>query len=66
VLRERADASLDEQLRYAWRVCRARTPDDPELAVLRTLYTAQISAEEANPGAAKKLCDQSGGPTESS
>ena len=60
VLRERRNAPLDEQLRYAWRLCLARSPDDGELAVLRRLFAEQIAA--ADKAAAKKLLDQFGGP----
>lgn len=67
VLRERPDAPLDEQLRYAWRLCLARNPDDGELAVLRKLYAEQIVAAGPAATAAKNLLDPFGGAgTESS
>ncbi|HET6883206.1 MAG TPA: DUF1553 domain-containing protein, partial [Pirellulales bacterium] len=60
VLRERPDVPLDEQLRYAWRLCLSRNADAAELAVLRRLHEAQVSAARADPAAAKALADQSG------
>ncbi|HVA46798.1 MAG TPA: PSD1 and planctomycete cytochrome C domain-containing protein [Pirellulales bacterium] len=68
VLRERADAPLDEQLRYAWRLCLARNPDDAELAVLRQLHDGQLAAAHAGQAATKTLAEQAGaasaGPTD--
>lgn len=61
VMHDRADAPLDEQLRYAWRLCLARSPDDAELDVLRRLHSAQLAEARANPSAAQTLLKQTGG-----
>ncbi|HUY92262.1 MAG TPA: PSD1 and planctomycete cytochrome C domain-containing protein [Pirellulales bacterium] len=60
VLRERVDAPLDEQIRYAFRLCLARSPDDAELGVLRQLHSAQLAAARSDPAAAKTLGGEAG------
>jgi hypothetical protein len=53
--RERGGAPLDEQLRYAFRVCLARSPTPAELAVLMKLHADQRAAARAEPESAKTL-----------
>jgi hypothetical protein len=55
VLAERGDASIEEQLRHAFRLCLARPPKETEIAVLRRLYEEQLGSVQSNPAAVKQL-----------
>lgn len=55
VLTERKEASSDDRLRYAFRICVARDPRDSELGVLRQLLEGQRERGKANPKTARTL-----------
>ncbi len=55
VIDERGEASVDEQLEYAFRLCVARPPRPAELARLRQLLTAQRAASRQDLAAAREL-----------
>jgi hypothetical protein len=61
VIHDRPAEPLDEQLRYAWRLCLARGPDETELNVLRRLHSAQLAEARGNPATAQTLAEQAGG-----
>ena len=60
VMRERAGVPIDEQLRYAFRLCLARSHDDAELSILRNLHVAQLAASHADPASAELLAAHTG------
>ncbi|HJT35155.1 MAG TPA: DUF1553 domain-containing protein [Pirellulales bacterium] len=60
VPKEAGSAPLDEQLRYAFRLCLARNPDDAELGVLRRLYDMQLTAARAEPATTQQLAEHAG------
>jgi hypothetical protein len=55
VLTERPDASSDDRLRHAFRLCLSREPRDGELRVLRQLLESQRERAKADPKAAQAL-----------
>ncbi len=55
-------ASVDERLVYAFRLCVARSPREPELAVLRRLYQQQRSRYETDRAAAAALASNGKAP----
>ncbi|MGH7137248.1 MAG: PSD1 and planctomycete cytochrome C domain-containing protein [Pirellulales bacterium] len=60
VMKESGGQALDDQLRYVFRLCLARDPDESELSVLRDLHGAQLSAARADAAAAKRFASQAG------
>jgi hypothetical protein len=55
ILTERKEASVEERLRYAFRLCLAREPRDAEVAILRRLLDRQREANAVKPAAVKAL-----------
>jgi hypothetical protein len=55
VVSERKEASVDERIRYAFRLCLSRSPRDAEIQVLRKLFDRQRESAAANTEATKKL-----------
>ncbi|MFN4261505.1 MAG: PSD1 and planctomycete cytochrome C domain-containing protein [Gemmataceae bacterium] len=55
LLVEKPDATPDERLRHAFRLCMARQPDDKEVTILRDLFEEQFAVSKNNLIAAQKL-----------
>jgi mono/diheme cytochrome c family protein len=55
VLTDRPDASSDDRVRHAFRLCLAREPRDAELRVLRQLLEGQRERAKSDPKAAQAL-----------
>ncbi len=51
----RASPTIDERIRFAFRLCTAREPNDVEVRLLRGLVTEQLGVYELNRGAAEAL-----------
>src|SRR5262249_39395542 len=49
------DRSAEERINYAFRVALARSPRPAEVAILKTLFEAELAAMKESPGEAKKL-----------
>jgi hypothetical protein len=55
VVTERPDASVEDRLTYAFRLCLSRSPREAEMQVLRKLLDRQREAGQANPQTVQTL-----------
>src|SRR5262249_55551371 len=55
VVTESKEASVDERIRHAFRLCLSRAPRDVEVRVLHHLFDQQREAAAANVAAVKQL-----------
>jgi hypothetical protein len=55
VLTERADSTVDERIRHAFRLCLSRAPSADETVALHQLLESQAAVYSADPAAAKKV-----------
>ena len=55
VLTEKASASLEDKLRFAFQLCLTRTPTGSELKTLLRLYHEQLASSRQHAGSAEKL-----------
>jgi hypothetical protein len=55
LVNEQRDASKEDRIRYAFRLCLARSPQVEEIAPLVRLFDEEVAAYKADPEAAKSL-----------
>jgi hypothetical protein len=55
VLIEQPNASIEQRIAHAFRLCTGRVPRDGEVAVLRQLFEGQCDSARSDPAAAREL-----------